>query len=134
MKLTKAQRATLREKFGGVCSYCGQPLAERWHADHFLPVERKMSVVDGKFVSIGEMYKPENDTIENFMPSCAPCNISKGPLLLEDWRKWLVGHVESLNRYNTPYRLAKAHGLIAETGAPIVFHFERIAAQTKEAA
>ncbi|HWL04535.1 MAG TPA: hypothetical protein VNQ99_06300 [Xanthobacteraceae bacterium] len=46
---------------------------------------------------------------------------------LEQWRKWLAGHVNSLNAYHPIYRLAKAYGLIRETGDPIIFHFERFA-------
>lgn len=128
MRLSKKQRATLRDMFGGLCAYCGQPLGERWHADHFQAVERKMAVVGRKLVSTGECYKPENDTIENFRPSCAPCNISKATLDIEQWRAWLAGHLASLNRYQSTYRLMKAYGLVLETGAPVVFHFERAAA------
>jgi len=41
-KLTKAQRAVLREKFGGRCAYCGCELPEKgWHADHLEPVMRE---------------------------------------------------------------------------------------------
>lgn len=134
LRLTKAQRATLRQMFGGACAYCGQPLANRWHADHFDAIERKMAVVEGRFVSTRECYKPENDTIENFRPACAPCNISKASMSIEPWRAWLTAHVASLNRYQPTYRLMKAYGLIVETGAPIVFYFERYAAQQTDPA
>lgn len=36
MKLTKQQRAELRNKYDGRCAYCGDLLSDRWHADHFL--------------------------------------------------------------------------------------------------
>lgn len=45
---------------------------------------------------------------------------------LEVWREWLAGHVNSLNAYHPIYRLAKAYGLITETGAEVVFHFEKV--------
>lgn len=78
MKLTKAQRATLREMFGGHCAYCGCELGSRWHADHVEAVERKSIHIPGKgFVTTGELWKPENDHIGNLMPSCVPCNIDK---------------------------------------------------------
>lgn len=125
MRLSKVQRATLREKFGGMCAYCGTPLGDRWHADHVEPVERVMAVRGGRFVSTGEVYRPERDVFGNMNPACAPCNISKGPLSLEHWREWLLGHVRALNAHNTPYRLVKSFGLVIETGNPIVFHFER---------
>lgn len=43
MKLTKKQRAELRDKFGGRCAYCGVDLPERWHADHYEAVKRGVS-------------------------------------------------------------------------------------------
>lgn len=51
---------------------------------------------------------------------------------LEQWRLWLDGHVASLNSYHSIYRLAKCYGLIQETGAPVVFHFERVQASHDE--
>lgn len=44
---------------------------------------------------------------------------------LEEWRKWLTGHVKSLNAYNKNYRMVKAYGLVQETGTPVVFYFEK---------
>lgn len=120
LRLTKAEREQVRGKFGGLCAYCGQPLPERWHADHFEPVLR-----NAFFNNVGPAY-PDRHRLDNMMPACPRCNISKGPLSLEDWRSWLRGHVDSLNAYNTPYKLAKAFGLVIETGAPIVFYFERM--------
>jgi 5-methylcytosine-specific restriction endonuclease McrA len=121
MRLTKAQRATLREKFGGCCAYCGQPLGDRWHADHFEAVYRGL----GSHWTGNELGKPENDTIENLMPACAPCNISKATFTLEQWRGWLARHVAALNANHSTYRLVKAYGLVVETGNPVTFHFER---------
>jgi hypothetical protein len=131
LRLTKAQRAALREKFGGVCAYCGQPLGDRWHADHFEPVERKLTMRGGRLVSTGELYRPENDRLDNFMPACAPCNLSKHAMSLEGWRGWLAGHLKSLNEYHPIYRLVKAYGLVVETGKPVTFHFERATADTE---
>jgi len=125
VRLTKAQREQVRQKFGGKCAYCGCDLPERWHADHFESVQRKLDIRGGRLVSTSEMHKPENDTIDNFMPSCPPCNISKHSMPLEAWRGWLAGHINSLNAYHPIYRLAKAYGLIQETGAAVVFYFER---------
>jgi 5-methylcytosine-specific restriction endonuclease McrA len=125
MRLTKAQREQVRMKFGGKCAYCGCDLPERWHADHMEAVDRKFKYVPGKgAVLTGEMWKPENDTIENMVPACPPCNISKHSMTLEQWRGWLAGHVKSLNAYHPIYRLAKAYGLIKETGVPVAFYFE----------
>lgn len=121
MKLTKKQRAELRDKFGGRCAYCGVDLPERWHADHYEAVKRGVS----SYVTGRDALHPENHRMENMMPSCPPCNISKGSMSLEVWREWLAGHVNSLNAYHPIYRLAKAYGLIQETGEPVVFYFEK---------
>jgi len=119
MRLKKAEREQVRLKYEGCCAYCGVILGDRWHADHLDPVIRQ----EGK-----EADHPENHDIGNMMPACAPCNISKGRQTLEGWRQWLAGHINSLNSYTPIYRIAKAYGLIAETGAPVIFHFEKVKA------
>ena len=116
-KLTKAQRGKVRAMFGGRCAYCGGELGSRWHADHVEPILRQAWL--GKAT-----LAPENHRLDNIMPACAPCNISKSQMSLEGWRQWLTGHVQSLNRHHSIYRLAKSFGLVAETGRPVVFHFE----------
>lgn len=117
MRLKKAERALLREKFGGHCAYCGIVLVgNNWHEDHVDPVIRQVDK---------PTERPENHTLSNMMPACAPCNRSKGRQELEGWRLWLAGHVKSLNEYHGIYRMAKAYGLIVETAAPVVFYFER---------
>lgn len=130
MKLNKKQRAELREKFGGLCAYCGCALPERWHADHFEPARRDLAFKHGadgvtRLTSVGSG-RPETNVIENMMPACPPCNLSKHSMSLEVWRGWIAGHVNSLNSYQPIYRLAKSYGLIAETGADVVFHFEKV--------
>ncbi|NWA32737.1 HNH endonuclease [Pseudomonas sp. C6002] len=117
MRLKKAEREQVRLKYGGHCAYCGVLLGDRWHADHREPVIR---VSDERVAE-----QAENHNLDNMMPACAPCNISKGRQTLEGWRAWSTGHINSLNSYHSIYRLAKSYGLIAETGAPVVFHFEK---------
>lgn len=117
MRLTKAQRATVHSMFAGRCAYCGGELGERWHADHVEPVIR-MDWLGRPPIA------PENHRLENMMPACAPCNISKGSMSLAVWRGWLAAHVTSLNRHHSIYRLAKAFGLVVETAVPVTFHFE----------
>lgn len=129
MKLTKAQRTTLRQMFDGCCAYCGVALEDRWHADHFKHVERKMKrLPDGRLIYTGDVHRPERDTIENMMPACAPCNIDKHNLTLEDWRIKLQRAVAVLMRNQPTFRHAVRFGLLQETGAQVVFHFERVAA------
>lgn len=128
MKLTKAQRAEVRGRFDGRCAYCGEALGERWHADHHVAVIRDTRWERGKgFVPTGVLLRPQHDTIENMFPACAPCNIDKGPNTLEWWREKLERACEVLVRNNSTYRHARRFGLVQETGAKIVFYFERLA-------
>jgi 5-methylcytosine-specific restriction endonuclease McrA len=127
MRLNKSERAVVQEKFHGKCAYCGCELGIRWHADHFEPVVRDILVHGNRLVSSPDKcLHPERHCIENMMPSCPPCNISKGSLDLETWRHWLAGHLRSLNSHYPIYRLVKAYGLVVETDATVVFHFEKI--------
>lgn len=121
MRLSKKDRETVRMKFNGKCAYCGVELGERWHADHFEPVVRNW----GDAAKTVPALRPENHNLANMMPACIPCNLSKHSYTLEGWRAWIAGHVNSLNQYHPIYRLAKVYGLIAETGAEVVFYFER---------
>ena len=127
-RLTKVQREQVRQMFAGRCAYCGAELAERWHADHFEPVRRDTKIVQtdrGYRRKSGPPTRPEFDVVGNFMPSCAPCNIDKHAMNLEEWRKKLSRTLDVLNRNYPTYRHARRFGLVAETAAPIVFYFER---------
>jgi hypothetical protein len=119
VKLTKQQREQVRMRFNGLCAYCGNPLGARWHADHFEPVRREW------WKKEGGMERPQFDCLENLMPACQPCNLDKHALSLEEWRRWLANKVQVLRRDSSTYRHAVNFGLIAETGAAVVFHFER---------
>lgn len=133
MRLTKNQRETLRGMFGGLCAYCGQPLGDKWHADHVAPVERKLTWVRGKgLVPTGKLHRPENDTVANLMPACPPCNIDKHSMSLENWRGKLARSLEVLANNQPTYRHARRFGLLQETPQPVVFHFERVAATQSE--
>jgi 5-methylcytosine-specific restriction endonuclease McrA len=129
MKLTKAQRAALREKFGGRCAYCGQPLGDKWHADHIEPVERKMKYVSGiGLVSTGEMHRPHRDTVENMNPACPPCNIDKHSMTLEDWRGMIARSNDVLTRDVSTFRRAVRYGLVTLAPKPVVFYCETLEA------
>lgn len=135
-KLTKKQRAELFLRFKGCCAYCGCSLeGKRWHADHVDPVIRQSRYVKGKgFVQTGKLYRPQNDHKGNFMPACAPCNISKADLDLESWRQVLHDMVRVLKDNYPTFRHALRFGLVKETGDSIVFHFERLAILRNEPA
>lgn len=118
-RITKHERETVRLRFDGLCAYCGSPLGDRWHADHFQPVRREW------WKAGGGMERPQNDTLDNLMPSCAPCNLDKHAMTLEDWRRKLQGAAGVLGRNHATYRHALRFGLVQETGKSVVFFFER---------
>ena len=124
MKLTKAQRVQLKQKFDGNCSYCGEELGERWDADHFIPIKRNWTFKGGKQVFTDSL-NPENDTLENMMPSCKSCNNDKSSLSIESWREMIQNKVVCLNRDSTTYQKAKRYGLVVETNAEVVFYYEK---------
>lgn len=132
MKLTKAQRETLKQKYGGKCAYCGIELTTRWQADHLEPVDREVIWYHCKKTNSlksksGAMKRPHLDVIENLMPSCAKCNNDKSSETIENWRKIIKQRIKTLN--NDPkyasYQKAKRYGLVVETGIEVVFWFER---------
>jgi hypothetical protein len=122
-RLTVAERALVRAMYGGRCAYCGCELPERWHVDHLKPVRRRRFASPGR----SSMRLPQRHRLDNCMPSCPPCNIDKHARSLEQWRAWLGAHLRSLQRQPN-YRLVRAHGLVAEVEAPVVFFFERVEA------
>ena len=60
MKLTNIQRSELKMKFGGMCSYCGELLGDKWQADHLIPIGRNGD---------GTCMNPEHDVLEKLMPA-----------------------------------------------------------------
>lgn len=130
MRLNAVQREGIRQKYGGRCAYCGEPLGARWHADHFIAVRRDFQWKRDKgFVQTGTVMHPENDCVSNFMPSCPPCNIDKHSLPLEHWRAKLQDACGVLRRNQPTYRHALRFGLVAETGAAVRFYFEIVEEQ-----
>lgn len=126
MRLTKTQREEVKNKLGGRCAYCGVPLGDKWHADHLEPVIRESKYVRGEgFKLTGALEKPANDTLENLMPACAPCNLDKHSMKLEDWRVKLQNSCTVLRRDSSTYRHALRFGLVVESQAPrLEFYFE----------
>ena len=130
--MNKKQRQELFEKYGGRCAYCGCELQKGWHADHIEPIVRdsKWNRDKGKFEQTGTCRKPENETLENYNPACASCNIQKDCFSVEQFRINIQNFVKSLNRDSTQYKFAKRYGLIVETENPVVFYFERCGVQS----
>lgn len=128
-----AKRRAIWDKSGGKCWYCGCDLPEKgWHADHFEPIRRNFKYENYDLKYDGTSLHPERDTEENKVPTCASCNIQKGPLTVDQFREKITGFINSLNLYHTQYSVAKRYGLIQETPQPIVFWFERRTGGTTE--
>lgn len=131
MKLTKKQRSLLRMKFGGKCAYCGCELPEKgWHADHVKPVYRKLEFGERqpngqrKIVGTGDHWAPENDTFENLVPACAPCNLFKSVFDIEEFRNQISLQAGRALKTSVNFRTAERFGLVQVIEKPVVFWFE----------
>lgn len=127
MKLTKTQRAVLFERYSGRCAYCGDHLKARWCADHVEPVIRETRYERGKgFVQTGRVLHDGRDTLANMLPSCPPCNISKGSHSLEGWRRELLRSTEYLERNYPTFRTAVRFRrvMVEHVNEPVRFYFE----------
>jgi 5-methylcytosine-specific restriction endonuclease McrA len=122
LKLTKEQREEIRMKFEGCCAYCGLRLPLKgWHVDHVAPIYR----LDPRFFLRESCANPENENPDNYWPACASCNLFKGVYDVETWRGELAKQVERARRESFNFRFAERFGLVRETGAPVVFWFEK---------
>lgn len=132
--MKKADRQLIFDKYGGRCAYCGCELKKGWHVDHLEAVHRESeySKETGKYVLTGVCRHPENDHFDNYMPSCASCNITKSTVPLESFRRYIENTVESLNKnHYAAYKFAKRFGLIQETPKEVKFYFETLNTETK---
>ena len=118
MNLNKKQRSELKMKFGGHCAYCGDQLGDKWHADHLAPIYRGHE--ENKEIS-----HRGKDELENLMPACVSCNLSKSTWSLDKWRDELKAKVERLPKYEKNFRLVVAFAQVEITDNPIVFYFEK---------
>lgn len=124
MKLTKAQRQDIFNKFNGHCAYCGCELKKGWHADHIQAVRRDFEIVDGKAMATGTMINPELDILDNFNPSCPECNLYKSSMPLEAFRNQMKEQANIARRQSKNFRFAEKFGLIQIIDKPVVFYFE----------
>lgn len=114
------KRQTIWNKSGGKCWYCGCELGEKgWHADHFHPIIRNYWKNDGSSVY------PELDTIDNLVPSCAPCNNFKHSLSIDNYRSLCTDQFENIPKYTTGARQLQRLGLLDFTPKPVVFWYEQ---------
>lgn len=135
--MTKDDRQKVFNKYGGRCAYCGCELKKGWHVDHLEPCRRLVSSemveqpagVFPRYKWIDKLVgysNPDANHIDNYMPSCASCNINKHSDTLEAFRDRIKQFVKSLNTYSVQYKIAKRYGLITEVNQPVVFYFESL--------
>ena len=117
--MTKKDRQLIFNKYNGKCAYCGCELQKGWHADHIKPIVRNLT-------NKSKCEHPENETLENYNPACASCNIQKNSFTVEQFRDNIKQFVSSLNQYNTQYKFAKRYGLVTETDIEVKFYFETV--------
>jgi len=110
-------RQAVWDKSNGICWYCGDKLVKGWHVDHFLPIVR-----DEKG---GGCMLPENDTFENLVPSCAPCNRYKTFYNIEYFRHLIQNAANASRKLTSGFRISERFGLIEVKDEPVVFWFEK---------
>lgn len=118
MKLNKSQRATLKNRFGGRCAYCGGTLGDLFHADHTDAVYRDRWYEGG-------MLKPQNNVLEKLFPACAPCNLFKSVFSIEQFRHEIQMQVERARKSSVNFRTAERFGLVRADIKPVVFYYEQ---------
>lgn len=125
---SKRQKEALKQKFGGRCAYCGCVL-DRMYADHLLPVTRVQTDPWGRRLPAAQhkLMNPERNVVSNMMPACGPCNLHKGGMKLEEWRKLLERAPEILARDKSLFRAAERFGLVTVNLVPVTFYFEHVA-------
>ena len=121
MALTKKQRQEVWDKSQGHCWYCGCKLPKNgWHADHFWPIYREVKYVpdnsDSQFshksVNTGECWRKEYDTLENTVPSCAPCNLFKASYPFDFFRIEIEAQIKRVRKASSGFRIAERMGII----------------------
>lgn len=110
----KIDRDLVLKKSGGKCWYCGSELNGRWQADHFHPVIR----------ANGKPLYPELDSIENLVPSCAPCNNFKSSSNIEGFRLRVAEQFDNSLKRSQGLRQLNRLGLIEISRKPVIFWFE----------
>ena len=113
--MNKSLRKQIEQKCGGKCAYCGKDLpAKGWHVDHIDPCLRGHAGIGG------------SDGIENLNPACRRCNLWKGGMSLEEFRREIGEQANRLIRDSAAFRLANDYRVINITREPVHFYFEVI--------
>lgn len=97
-------RAAIFKSYKEKCEYCGRTIQQRdMHIDHIIPVNRRQITDNGVRAYIAELEENDfiTDSIENYLPACPACNISKSNRLfsasnLRFFHEQASSHVEEI--------------------------------------
>lgn len=113
--IPKEVRRQVYDKYNGHCAYCGCELdIKDMQIDHLHSVYR--AEIEGK---------KEDNSIDNFMPSCRMCNFYKGTTTIEDFRKKILTFQDVYLPDNFTTRLALKYGMATLSKWDGEFYFEK---------
>ena len=121
-QLKKEKRQLIHQKYNGRCAYCGDKLEySKMHVDHIIPLYRRWTNLElekyGKVKGSGK--------IDNLMPSCQTCNLSKSTFTLDVWKEQICLKINRLRRDSSSFRLIEKFNLIKVKNSDIIFYFEK---------
>lgn len=107
------KRERVKARTNGRCAYCGVELGEKFHVDHVRSKDEHRTA---------GVFGWEVET--NLKASCAPCNLYKSNLSLEDFRdKIHKAHARLLK--HAGYRAMLRYG-VGQVNTPYTFYFETL--------
>ena len=100
------------------------------HVDHVKPIKRKnrYNKHTKKWERTDVVKYPQRDTLDNMLPSCAPCNLWKHSMSLEKFRRSVATQAEKLYKKSPGFRLLFRFDIIEYDDKPIKFYFETMEA------
>ena len=88
-RLTKAERERVYRKCNGRCAYCGCVINYKdMQVNHAIPLR-----------------KGGSDTLNNMLPACRSCNHYKSTFTVNEFRTYVSGIPERLQRDSIPYQV-----------------------------
>lgn len=114
--IPKKIRDLVKAMFNGHCAYCGT-IPEKLQVDHVIPHQQNSYQQRAKNFDV--------DSIENLLPSCAPCNNYKITYSLEEFRKMVGRQTELARKQSVNFRMAERFGLLEVKEFGNEFYFEK---------
>lgn len=133
--MKKAERERIHQMFGGRCAYCGCEITVKsMHVDHVDPIKR-MNIWNsqkGRHEDTGYRHWEFNERPENLFPACAPCNLWKHSMSLEDFRHSVMTQIDKIQKTSCGFRLLMRFGIISTNKIPQQFYFETYRAASRD--